>query len=99
MFIKKIGNHDLPIPERQTKGAAGYDLQASDDGFQAVGRQRWAVCGQGEIHNASGPDTENSKSGRISSASEYPERQHELHRSTAVAGEAARILHATDPGF
>lgn len=31
MFIKKIGNHDLPIPERQTKGAAGYDLQASDD--------------------------------------------------------------------
>ena len=31
MLIKRIGKHTLPLPKRQTLGAAAYDLQASDN--------------------------------------------------------------------
>lgn len=31
MKIKRIGNHDLPLPSRATPGAAGFDLRASAD--------------------------------------------------------------------
>ena len=29
MRVKRIGNHDLPQPKRETEGAAGYDLRAT----------------------------------------------------------------------
>lgn len=29
MFIKRIGDHDLPLPKRATDGSAGLDLQSA----------------------------------------------------------------------
>lgn len=29
MLIKRIGNHDLPLPKQETMEAAGYDLRAA----------------------------------------------------------------------
>jgi dUTP pyrophosphatase len=31
MQIKRIGNHDLPLPSRGTPGAAGFDLRSNVD--------------------------------------------------------------------
>lgn len=29
MNVKRIGNHDLPLPKQESMGAAGYDLRAA----------------------------------------------------------------------
>lgn len=36
--IKRIGNHDLPLPKQETPGSAGYDLRNA-------GETTWIVCG------------------------------------------------------
>lgn len=29
MFVKRMGDHDLPLPKRATEGSAGHDLQSA----------------------------------------------------------------------
>lgn len=42
MNVKRIGNHDLPLPRQESMGAAGYDLRAVD-GFTLWPGQRKLV--------------------------------------------------------
>ena len=36
MLVKRIGNHDLPVPAKQTKGAAAFDLQAQGEDANGI---------------------------------------------------------------
>ncbi len=35
-FRRLAGNPDLPLPQRATAGAAGYDVRSAEDGFELV---------------------------------------------------------------
>lgn len=41
--VKRIGNHDLPLPKQESMGAAGYDLRTAD-GFTLWPGQRKLIC-------------------------------------------------------
>lgn len=45
MRIKRIGEHDLPIPKRATEGAAGFDLQAVESKVIHANRMVAVSCG------------------------------------------------------
>lgn len=45
MRIKRIGEHDLPVPKRATEGAAGLDLQAVESKVIHVNRMVAVSCG------------------------------------------------------
>lgn len=45
MNLTRIGNHDLPLPQRSTDGAAGYDLQAAVAGALAPGERQLVPTG------------------------------------------------------
>ena len=45
MRIKRIGEHDLPVPKRATEGAAGLDLQAVEGKWHHVNRVVTIACG------------------------------------------------------
>lgn len=42
-FKRLPGNPDLPLPERATEGAAGYDIRSADDDFVLAPGERRAV--------------------------------------------------------
>jgi len=45
MKVKRIGNHQLPLPARHTALAAGYDLQAAQATVIRAGDQVLIPCG------------------------------------------------------
>ena len=51
MFVKRIGDHDLPLPKRATEGSAGMDLQSASaapinilPGMQAIIPSGWSMA-------------------------------------------------------
>lgn len=56
MLVKRIGNHNLPVPAKQTKGAAAFDLQACmnythEESAQVIGPGRSAIIPTGFAWN------------------------------------------------
>lgn len=45
MNVKRIGNHDLPLPKQESMGAAGYDLRASNPVTIYPGQRIAIPCG------------------------------------------------------